>query len=94
MTESGIETHRVIFRGRVQGVGFRWTSNRIAKRFAVTGYVKNLADGTVELVAHGTSEAVLGLIRAIQESFDAQITDRVDDRVESDEQFDGFEIRR
>jgi acylphosphatase len=94
MTESNIETHRVIFHGRVQGVGFRWNTNRIAKRFAVKGYVKNLTDGTVELVAYGTSTAVWDLIRAIQESFDDHITDRVDDRVESDEQFDRFEIRR
>ena len=94
MTNSNIETHRVIFHGRVQGVGFRWTTNRIAKRFAVTGYVKNLADGTVELVAQGSSEAVLGLVQAIQESMGANIADCVDDRVESTEEFDRFEIRR
>ena len=38
---------RVIYRGRVQGVGFRYTSASIARRFPVTGYVRNLPDGTV-----------------------------------------------
>ena len=41
------------FRGTVQGVGFRYTVRQIAAEFAVTGYVKNLPDGTVEMVAEG-----------------------------------------
>ena len=40
----------VIFSGRVQGVGFRYTSNQIAWRFDVTGWVKNLPDGSVQMV--------------------------------------------
>ena len=44
---------RVIYRGRVQGVGFRYTTCAVAKNLAVTGYVKNLRDGSVELVAEG-----------------------------------------
>lgn len=48
----------VRFTGRVQGVGFRYTVCRIAEHFNVTGFVRNLWDGDVELVAEGL-EAVL-----------------------------------
>ena len=48
------ECRRIIFHGRVQGVGFRYTTHRIARGFPVTGFVRNLTDGTVELVACGT----------------------------------------
>ena len=47
------QRREVHYRGRVQGVGFRWTCHRIAAHFAVTGYVKNLADGRVLVVAEG-----------------------------------------
>jgi len=43
----------VQFTGRVQGVGFRYTTQRIARRHAVAGYVQNLPDGRVKLVAEG-----------------------------------------
>ena len=44
---------RVLFQGHVQGVGFRYATHGLAQRFAVAGYVRNLADGRVELVAEG-----------------------------------------
>ena len=48
------ESRRVLYSGRVQGVGFRYTAHRIAQGHAVTGFVRNLADGRVELVAEGS----------------------------------------
>ena len=45
--------HTVFFSGRVQGVGFRYTAQHIARRFSVTGQVDNLADGRVELIVEG-----------------------------------------
>ena len=44
----------VVFSGRVQGVGFRATVRQLAEDFVVTGWVKNLPDGSVELEAQGT----------------------------------------
>jgi acylphosphatase len=58
MTQSKIEARRVIYRGRVQGVGFRYTAHHIAQGYAVTGYVKNLRNGSVELVAEGTATEI------------------------------------
>lgn len=68
-----VRTH-VIFQGRVQGVFFRATSLEIARGFAVTGFVRNLADGTVELEAQGAPDQVRGLIDAIREQYAANIT--------------------
>ena len=51
---------RFIVSGEVQGVGFRFFAQRVAARHQVTGYVRNLADGTVEAHAEGTPEAVEG----------------------------------
>jgi acylphosphatase len=47
------QSRRVLYSGRVQGVGFRFTARQIAQGFDVTGYVRNLPDGRVELVAEG-----------------------------------------
>ena len=54
------------YSGRVQGVGFRYTTDRIAKDFAVTGYVKNRADGRVELVVEGARGEVRSFTDQIQ----------------------------
>ena len=59
----------VIFRGRVQGVGFRYTTHDIAGRYEVTGFVRNLHDGTVELFLQGDPAQVDNCIRDIQDAF-------------------------
>lgn len=51
-------TKRVHYRGTVQGVGFRMVARRLAQHHAVTGYVRNLADGRVELVATGEPDEI------------------------------------
>lgn len=45
-----------LYSGRVQGVGFRFSAERIADELGLTGWVKNLYDGRVEVVAEGTKE--------------------------------------
>lgn len=56
----------VIFVGRVQGVGFRWTTKNLADGFEVTGYVKNLPDGTVEMVVEGEESEAKNFLAALQ----------------------------
>ena len=59
----------IIFTGRVQGVGFRFTAYNIAHRHQLTGLVRNLPDGTVEMLAQGRPEDIDDCIRDIKESF-------------------------
>ena len=57
----------VFYRGSVQGVGFRYTAQSFASSYAITGYVRNLADGRVHVVVEGGDEEIedfLGQIRS------------------------------
>ncbi len=63
----------VYFSGRVQGVGFRFTVEAVASRFAVTGFVRNLRDGRVELVAEGAASELDGLQQAVEEAMRGNI---------------------
>lgn len=66
---------RIVFVGRVQGVGFRFTAYRIAGRYGLSGWVRNLRDGTVEMLAQGESEHIAECIRDIEESFRGYVTE-------------------
>jgi len=59
---------KALFSGTVQGVGFRFTARGIARRMPVKGYVKNLPDGQVELVAEGEEQEVKSLLERIRGS--------------------------
>jgi acylphosphatase len=68
----------VYYAGDVQGVGFRATAARLARRHpAVRGWVRNLPDGRVELLADGPAEAV--------EAFLADVRDRMAGHIETEE---------
>lgn len=64
---------QVYYSGRVQGVGFRYTATEIAGRFRVFGWVRNLPDGRVELMAEGESAEVSGFLTAVSERFRGKI---------------------
>lgn len=59
---------QIFYSGRVQGVGFRYTVKTVVSGFEVTGVVRNLADGRVELVAEGTREELNAFREAIRDS--------------------------
>ncbi len=59
---------QVYYAGNVQGVGFRYTVKSLAAGFEVTGTVRNLPDGRVELVAEGAKEELSAFQQAIRES--------------------------
>jgi len=49
----------------VQGVGFRYTAQSLAAQFPIAGFVRNLSNGDVELVAEGSAEQVNGFLEAV-----------------------------
>ena len=59
---------RALFSGQVQGVGFRYTARSLASHFDVGGYVRNLPDGRVEIVAEGLEEELNGFLTALESS--------------------------
>jgi len=85
---------QVFYEGNVQGVGFRWSVRHIAKGFDVTGWVRNLADGRVELQINGEEGEVRGFLDAIAQSeLHALIRKQVENRLEKLATARGFEIR-
>lgn len=87
---------RVIFEGRVQGVGFRYATKDLARGFEVCGWVKNLVDGTVELQVMGEEEEVEDFIREIAEesSVAHHITTLRAEKIPLLEGVTGFRIER
>jgi acylphosphatase len=59
---------QVFYTGRVQGVGFRYSAREVACGYEVTGYVRNLPDGRVELVAEGEEAEVAAFLDGIRAS--------------------------
>jgi acylphosphatase len=68
---------RVYYSGRVQGVGFRYTAQALARGYPVTGYVRNLPSGEVELVAEGEPAQVDALLAAVARQMAGYITHTV-----------------
>ena len=65
----------VLYSGSVQGVGFRYTARRIAIELGVTGWVKNLGDGRVEVMAEGEEDALKDFLDLVGKSFAGHIRD-------------------
>jgi len=88
------ERRTILYTGTVQGVGFRWTTERAVADVSVTGYVRNLADGRVELVVEGDpsqTEAAAARVRAALGSY---IRDEAQEVGPATGEFRGFGIRR
>lgn len=64
---------RVLYSGRVQGVGFRYTAQRLAADLPIAGYVRNLPNGQVELVAEGEPSDVDRYLAAVAEQMASYI---------------------
>lgn len=58
---------KVLYEGRVQGVGFRWSAKELARGYDVLGTVRNLPDGTVELIVAGERGEVAEFLRDLRE---------------------------
>jgi acylphosphatase len=91
---SVIASIQVFYEGNVQGVGFRYFLRQIAKGFDITGSVRNLRDGRVELLATGEEDEVRAFIEAIwQSELRAHIKKHSETPLVNPPIFRGFEIR-
>jgi acylphosphatase len=84
---------RVLYSGRVQGVGFRYTAQRLAASYPVAGYVRNLPSGEVELVAEGEDHVVEAFLAAVAQHMAGYISNTtVQDAAPTGQR--GFRIRQ
>lgn len=86
-----MSSRRFLFSGRVQGVGFRRTAERLSQGFQVRGFVRNLPDGRVELCAEGQDEEVDGFIRKVRSTFSSEIQEVLEEPM-APQKFNGFRM--
>ena len=89
----GLERREVYFSGRVQGVGFRYTTTRISRQHRVTGFVENLGDGRVRLVAEGEKRELASFLEDIQTTMKNNIRDMQSLSSDFVGEFEDFDIR-
>ena len=87
------QRREVYYSGRVQGVGFRYRVCRIAMQFTVTGYVRTIPDGRVELVVEGRPEEVQSLLQAVRAEMDRYIRDVHETPSRATGGFSSFDVR-
>lgn len=75
-------TRRIIYEGRVQGVGFRWAAKELARGYDVLGTVRNLPDGTVEMIVAGERGEVAEFLRDLRE--DSAVAHHIKEVVEEE----------
>lgn len=81
-----------IFRGHVQGVGFRYTTAHLARGYDVTGFVRNMPDGSVQLVVEGAPDVIERFISEIEQRMGRYIRDRQITHSEHIIGYDNFDI--
>ncbi|MBN1588080.1 MAG: acylphosphatase [Pirellulales bacterium] len=88
-----VERREVYFSGRVQGVGFRYTTRRVAERFRVTGFVENLPDGRVHAVVEGNASEIDRFLSAVESELRGCITAKKQTSLDPIGEANSFEIR-
>ncbi|MBM3248278.1 MAG: acylphosphatase [Candidatus Omnitrophica bacterium] len=83
----------VFYSGRVQGVGFRFTAENLASKLEITGWVKNMHDGRVEILAEGKQENLEKFLKEINAYFANYIKDSETHWLEATGEFKGFGIK-
>ena len=84
----------VRYEGRVQGVGFRYTTVSLAQELSLTGWVKNEFDGSVSLVAEGAENQLMELLQGVRRShLGRYITNELVRRSAATGEFTGFGVR-
>jgi acylphosphatase len=88
-----MQQREILFSGRVQGVGFRYTTRSLAAGFRVTGFVRNQPDGRVQLVLEGDDDEMNRFLVALQREMGQYIFDQTEVARPASGKFKGFEVR-
>lgn len=88
-----LSRYEIIFTGRVQGVFFRATAQKIANQFTITGWVRNEPDGSVRCLAEGEPTDLDQFVIAIQKAKQSNIKDTKIIKLEATDEFNGFTVR-
>ena len=86
-----VQAH-IIFTGIVQGVGFRYTTQRIADELGLTGWVKNLSDGRVEIIVEGAKDQIEVLINHLDAHFSGSIQNKAAIYYSASDKFQDFRV--
>ena len=86
-----IQAH-IYYIGTVQGVGFRYTAQRYAEIYKLTGWVKNLSDGRVEMTVCGLKASIEEFCSKLDAHFDGFISNRTVEYSENNPSFEKFQI--
>jgi len=84
----------IYFFGRVQGVGFRFTSKETAAKYDVAGWVKNLPDGSVEMIVEGTSAELRNYVDDVCGSTYGRVDDKQVTKSDATGEFESMTIIR
>jgi acylphosphatase len=89
------EVHHVtaFFSGRVQGVGFRYQTLQVAKEYEVSGFVRNLPDGRVQMEVEGSASEVRDFVAAVHERMSGYVRKMEQTEADRPPQFRGFSIQ-
>jgi len=82
----------IIFIGQVQGIGFRFTALNTANRFRLTGWVRNLPDGNVEMIAQGSDDDIDNCLKEIEEAFGDNVRETIIKETAFDPRYTNFKI--
>ncbi len=93
VSHSALQRRELYYSGHVQGVGFRYSTHRIALRYQVTGFVRNLPDRRVHVVVEGPKEEIDRFLCDLSERMGDFVRNTVEDRLAPTGEFDSFGIR-
>jgi acylphosphatase len=88
----GLQGLEIVYYGRVQGVGFRWTARSIARNYSVRGTVQNLPDGSVRILSVGNPAQVAAFQRDLEAEMRRYIVKKDEKRLEITGIYTSFEI--
>ena len=88
-----VKGYEVIFSGVVQGVGFRFSARNLAAKYKIKGWVMNLSDGRVKLLAEGSREDLDNFLYDLRDEFKRYIVDYMLREKEDSGDYEDFQIK-